>query len=94
MAADHTRLGDQATLTKIDKLRELNVGMKIPLLQVRSEDFGLTIRFFFILFQILVISDQFFGKSFLLESLTRFFFSKVFGFCIRYVTQTICCRNA
>lgn len=34
MALSGTGLGDQITLTKIDKLRALNIGTKVPLPQV------------------------------------------------------------
>ena len=36
MALSGTGLGDQITLTKIDKLRALNIGTKVPLPQVNS----------------------------------------------------------
>ena len=58
MASDHIRLGDQATLTKIDKLRELNIGTETPLPQVRPEEPRSIIVFFLTLLQILVVGDQ------------------------------------
>lgn len=89
MAAD-VGLGNQVLLTKIDKLRELNVGAIIPLPQVRTLAYttvsDLTAP------QLVVVGDQSSGKSSVLESLTGFSFPRAAGLCTRYATQITCSR--
>ena len=92
MAGAATGLGDQATLAKIDKLRELNVGAIIPLPQVCKNSRQLT-GGCLILRQLIVVGDQSSGKSSVLESLTGFSFPRATGLCTRYATQITCCRE-
>ena len=94
MSVIETGLGNQAMLSKIDKLRELNVGSLIPLPQVipstppRASRHQLTFE------KLVVVGDQSSGKSSVLESLTGFSFPRAAGLCTRYATQITCCRDA